>query len=231
MFAIIAAAGLASRLNGLKKQFLKINNKFVLEISVEKFILAGVLKIVVATKKEDVSFAKKILNRFKENVVFVEGASTRQKTVKKAFLKEYLNHKKTDLVLIHDAARPFFEIEKLKLLIKTAKLKKAACFCCKIVDTVKQIKNEKIKKTLNRNELVLSQTPQAFEINLYKKALELNEKQNKTVTDDCQLIENLNYSVTPIFCEKTNFKITVKEDLTYLDFLAKQQKEIFKCLE
>lgn len=221
MFAIVAAAGSALRLNGIKKQFLKINNKFVLEISVEKFILAGVLKIVVATKKEDIPLAKKILNKFKKNIIFVEGGNTRQETVKKAFLKEYLNHKKTDLVLIHDAARPFFEAAKLKILIETAKVKKAACFCCKVVDTVKQIKNGQIEKTLNRNNVVFSQTPQAFEIELYKKALDLNQQQKKMVTDDCQLVENLNHKITPIFCKKDNFKITTKEDLTYLTFLNK----------
>ena len=227
MFAIVAAAGSALRLNKIKKQFLKINGRFVLEICVEKFVLAGVLKIVVATKKEDVEFAKKILARFKKYIVFVEGADTRQKTVKKAFLAEYLNHEKTDLVLIHDAARPFFEVEKLKFLIKVAKIKKAACFCCRIVDTVKKLKNSEIEKTLNRDELVLAQTPQAFEIDLYKKALELNQKQKKYVTDDCQLIERLNHKIAPIFCEKTNFKITTMEDLTYLEFLTQHKKEIF----
>ncbi len=230
MFAIIAAAGESERFGGIKKQFLKIGKKFVLELSVEKLLLCGINKIAVATSKNDVITAKKILNKFDDGIVFLEGGKTRQETVKKAFLYCCKKFKNAKFVLIHDAARPFFEIKYLKKLIQAVKEKKAATLACPVYDTVKYAINNEIHHTLNRNNVVITQTPQAFSIDLYKKALALAENLKLKVTDDCGLIEQLNHKIALIISSKTNFKITTKEDFKYAEFLftTKEQK---LCLE
>ena len=224
MFAIIAAAGYGTRFGNIKKQFLKINDRFILNICVEKFIKCGILNIVVATAKEDMKLAAQILTKFKNNIKIVEGGMTRQETVKKAFLKHYKNYDKDDLVLVHDAVRPFFDIEKLKKLINTAKLKKAAILACPVFDTVKYAKNNQIINSLNRTKIFLSQTPQAFTIELYKKALDLSQNQNLNYTDDAELIEITKHPIEIVLSYKDNFKITTKQDLKYINFLM--QKEL-----
>ena len=227
-FAIVAAAGESQRFGGLKKQFLKICNKYILELSVEKLLLCGINIISVATSKSDIGTAKKILNRFKKNTIFLEGGKTRQETVKKSFLVCHEKFKNAKTVLIHDAARPFFDVETVKKLIETAKEKKAAALACPIYDTVKYVKDNIVKHTLNRDKIFVTQTPQAFSVKLYEKALKLTENLNITITDDSSLLEKINVKVSLVKSSTYNFKITTKEDLQYAEFLffKKEQKNV-----
>ena len=218
MFCIIAAAGNGNRF-GEKKQFLKIGKKYILELSVEKFISLKIAKIIIAVQKKDVKIAKKILAKYKKNVIFVEGKKTRQETVKVAFLSHYKNHSKDDIVLIHDAARPFFRKKYVTKLIETAKTTKAAILATPIVDTVKYIKNSQIEKTINRKNLLLSQTPQAFSIEIYKKAIENAQTENIICTDDCELVEKIGVKIDFIISSRSNFKITTKKDLELAKYL------------
>ena len=214
MFAIIAASG-----NGTK-----IAGKYILRLIAQKLISCQVENIVIATQLEDLAKCKKILKGLEKHICFSQGGVTRQETVKKAFLKFYENYDKTDIVLIHDAARPFFDINLTKTLIKTAKETKAAILAQPINDTVKKTNSLLVKTTLNRNQLFLAQTPQAFEINLFKQAILNNEKNEKFCTDDSQLVENLKFDVKIIPSFKTNFKITTKEDLKFAEFLILNEK-------
>ena len=223
MFAIIAASGNGTRF-GEKKQFLKIAGKYILRLIAQKLISCQVENIVIATQLEDLAKCKKILKGLEKHICFSQGGVTRQETVKKAFLKFYENYDKTDIVLIHDAARPFFDINLTKTLIKTAKETKAAILAQPINDTVKKTNSLLVKTTLNRNQLFLAQTPQAFEINLFKQAILNNEKNEKFCTDDSQLVENLKFDVKIIPSFKTNFKITTKEDLKFAEFLILNEK-------
>ena len=230
MFAIVAAAGKSQRFGGVKKQFLKIYKKYILELSVEKLLLCGVKVIAVATSKSDINTAKKILNKFKEKTIFLEGGKTRQETIKKSFLTCRKKFKYARTVLIHDAARPFFEVKYVKKLIETAKEKKAAILACPVYDTVKYVENNKIKHTLNRNKIFVAQTPQAFSTNLYEKALKLTENLNLKITDDSSLLEQINFKVSLVKSSAYNFKITTKDDLKYAEFLfLKEEQKI--CLE
>ena len=165
-----------------------------------------------------------ILEKFKGKVSFVEGGNSRQETVKNAFLSEYKETEKDDVFLVHDVARPFFEKEKLKELIETAKKSKAATLATPIFDTVKYIENHKIKHTIKREDLLLSQTPQAFSTKLYKKAIDFAEKENFICTDDCELVEKLNKEISFIVSSKNNFKITTKEDMLFAEYLMSLEK-------
>ncbi len=216
MFAIIAAAGDGVRLGNIKKQFLKINNEFIIKTCVEKLLSCNILKIVIAAQKKDFNEIKKILHNYEKNIVLVEGGQTRQQSIENAFLKEFKNHEKKDIVLIHDVARPFFSVEKTKELIKVARKTKAAILACPVYDTVKHAENLKINKTLKRENIFLAQTPQSFSIELYQKALKLNENLKRNCTDDCELIEKLNHEVEIVISSRKNFKITTKEDLKQL---------------
>lgn len=219
MFGIIAAAGYGKRFGCIKKQFLKINEKYVLELSVKKFFECGISKIIISTAKNDIKKAKEILKIYKKNIHFVEGGKSRQESVKNAFLFGLQIYKNEDIVLIHDAARPFFSKESLLNLIQTVKKTNAAILATKVIDTVKYSTNNQIKKTVDRKNLFLAQTPQAFSVNLYKKAIKNADEKNIVCTDDCELIENLNKKIEIVESSKENFKLTTKEDLRFAKFL------------
>lgn len=219
MFGIIAAAGLGNRFGKIKKQFIKIKEKYILELSVKKFLDCGITKIIISTTKNDIEKAKEILKNYQKNIHFVEGGQTRQESVKNAFFFGIKIYKNEDIVFIHDAARPFFDKEKLLELIQTVKKTDAAILATKVVDTVKFSTNHQIEKTINRQNLFLAQTPQAFSVKLYEKALKNAEKKELTCTDDSELVEKIKKEITILESSKKNFKITTKEDIKYAEFL------------
>lgn len=219
MFGIIAAAGLGNRFGKIKKQFIKIKEKYILELSVKKFLDCDITKIIISTTKNDIEKAKEILKNYQKNIHFVEGGQTRQESVKNAFFFGIKIYKNEDIVFIHDAARPFFDKEKLLELIQTVKKTDAAILATKVVDTVKFSTNHQIEKTINRQNLFLAQTPQAFSVKLYEKALKNAEKKELTCTDDSELVEKIKKEITILESSKKNFKITTKEDIKYAEFL------------
>lgn len=222
MFAIIAAAGQSRRMGKIKKQFLKLGEKYILEISIEKLLKCNIKNIVVATAEQDIKIATEITNKFKNYVNIVKGSNTRQATIKNAFLSYYKNQNDNDIVLIHDAARPFFNISDIIKLIELAKKEGAAILATPATDTVKYAENFKIEKTISRSNIYLAQTPQAFKINLYRKALaKANNKIN--YTDDASLIEQLNHKISIVESSKINIKITTKEDLYFAKFLIEKE--------
>jgi len=199
---IIAAAGSGSRF-GSKKQFEYLNNKLVIDYSVEFFGGLG-FKIVIATQKEDMDF---IQNRYSYALV-VEGASERFFSVYNGLKMVHSN-----FVLIHDAARPILSKDKVLELLETVYVKNAAILAVKCTDTLKYVEDNNIKFTVNREHLYCAQTPQAFNVKLLKKAYELAIKDNLTFTDEASLFEHYISSVAIVEGSRYNIKITTKEDL------------------
>ena len=91
-------------------------------------------------------------------------------------------------------------------------------------DTIKLVKDQKVQKTLNREEIALIQTPQAFDMQLYQRAIDFSKKNSKTFTDDCQLVEKLGVPVAVVENSKLNFKITNPLDLELATLLASKFK-------
>lgn len=218
--AIILAAGLGSRMNNIKKQFCEINGKIIIEFSVETFLKAGASEIVIAVNSSRLSDMQSF---FKTNskVKLVAGGKTRQHSAENAFL---VCSKTNSLVLIHDAARPFVQVEAVKKLIEIARKTKAATLASFATDTIKLVKDQKVQKTLNREEIALIQTPQAFDMQLYQRAIDFSKKNSKTFTDDCQLVEKLGVPVAVVENSKLNFKITNPIDLDLATLLASKFK-------
>ncbi len=222
MFAIIAAAGQSSRMGYVKKQFLRLGEKYILEISIEKLLKCNIQNIVVATAEKDIKTATEITKKFKNYVTIVKGSNTRHKTIKNAFLNYSKKQNDSDIVLIHDAARPFFNIADTIKLIELAKKEGAAILATPATDTVKYVENFKIEKTINRSNIYLAQTPQAFKINLYKKALAM-ENNYVNYTDDASILEHINHKIAIVESSKINIKITTKEDLYFAKFLIENE--------
>jgi len=212
---VIAAAGSGRRMGtSIHKQFLNIKNKPVLYYTVNAFEKnEKVDSIIIVTGKEDIDNCKDIVlsYSFKKVENIVEGGSERQFSVYNA-LKSL--DEDTDIVLIHDGARPFIMQEDINKVISSVKEYETGIMAVRSKDTIK-VADECgfVKETPDRNLLWNIQTPQGFKLNIIKEAYERAEKEGFLGTDDSSLVERMGIKVRLVEGHYTNIKITTKDDI------------------
>lgn len=217
---IIVAAGVGKRFGFPDKLFIEINNKPLFMLSVQTFENANVIDdIWIVTRKEAIEKMKEITQSFKIQKVkgIIEGGTQRQDSVYNA-LK--VLHKDTDIVLIHDAARPLVSKELIERVIDAINPEVDGVIpAIELTDTIKWIrKNNIIGGTFNRSILRAVQTPQAFWFKRILKAYEKAYEEGIYGTDDAFLIERYGGKVLAIKGDEKNIKITIKDDLEKLKF-------------
>lgn len=224
---IIAGAGRGKRIKGsivpnhTSKAFIKICGKELLYYSLDKFY-GKVSSIVIVLPVEDRDrWQEKLAKRYK-NIQVVEGGETRQDSVAAGL--RCLKNKK-GIVIIHDVARPFFSEEILSTVIEGAKKYGVCIPCIPVQDTIKEVEDGFIKKTLNREKLVQVQTPQAFKYSIliasYKKAY----RDKFFGSDDSVLTERIGHRVKVVPGSPENIKITYPLDIEIAKTLSKKWKK------
>ncbi len=220
---IIPASGTGTRFGGkTPKQFIRLgeSNREVLVYTIGKFhSMREVKEIVIATHKDFTTRVKKIVkaNNFHKVRSVVPGGKTRQTSVLNAL--KSLDCKKNDIILVHDAVRPFITRKKISEIIREMKHHNAVIPGLKISDTLKRVSNNNyIVATMPRDNTWRVQTPQAFKYGLLMKAYDKAIKDKFTGTDEASLIEHANYKVRIIEGERTNIKITTRDDLKVVDY-------------
>ena len=222
---IIPASGLGSRFGGkTPKQFLKLGKdkqaKEVLAYTIAKFhSIKRIDEIIIATHKNFIQKVRKIVkdNGFTKVKNVVPGGKTRQHSVYNALKR--LDCKKGDVIIVHDAVRPFITRKKIREIMNEMNHHNAVIPGLKINDTLKKVsKNNYIINTLSRDNTWRVQTPQAFKYGLLMKAYNIVIKDKFIGTDEASLIEHANRKVRIIEGERTNIKITTKEDLKVVDY-------------
>ena len=203
--AIIPAGGTSSRFGNKNKLLEKINGKEVIKYTVEAFEASDVDEIIICANKAIIEELNRV---FKESskVKIIEGGQTRQASVFNG-----LNACECDYVLIHDGARPMISTELVNRTIEMVKDKKALTVATKTVDTIKEVVDGRIIRTIDRSKLYNTQTPQAFEYNLIKQAHEKLYGQN--FTDDAGMLEELGQTVYILDGSYKNIKITTQNDI------------------
>lgn len=220
---IIVAAGAGKRFGGYK-QFQNLCGKDVYLWSLETFLkLKSVREIILVVPKHFVKLLSKKL-KTQKIVKVISGGKERVDSVRKA-VKSLASD--TEVVAIHDAARPLISKEIIEKAIVSAQKSGASIVAIPASDTIKFSDDGKfIKKTIPREKIFLAQTPQVFQRqllqNVYAKA-----KIDKKATDDSYLIEKLGVKVRIVEGKKENLKITTKDDLKYLEFCLKAKNDIF----
>lgn len=211
---VIAAAGSGRRMGGERnKILLPLEGRPMIAASLELFdSLEEVSEIVVVTRKEDLQKIEEIVEATVKNtpVQVVLGGETRQKSVYcglQAFNSE------PELALIHDGARPYIKGELVRQILQEAKKHGAAAVGVPVKDTIKQVQEGLVLKTLPREELWAVQTPQVFSYSLILKAHQQAESLGLQVTDDCSLLEKIGHPVRILPGDYENVKITTPEDL------------------
>lgn len=197
--AIVVASGVGSRANlGYNKVLYKMSNgKTVLENACQLFLLDEDCRKVIVVTSDDI---------FKhEKVVVVGGGAKRSDSVLNG-----LKAADSEYVLIHDGARPYLSKKALEDIKEAVVKTGAAILAHKCKDTVKKVINGKIVSTIDREEIYLAETPQAF---LLKDLLRANEMAaGKNVTDDASIMEMAGYEVSVVENLDNNPKLTLKAD-------------------
>ena len=224
---IIAAAGSAQRMCGIDKLLCKINCKEALLYSVEAFANAECTdKIVIVTAEEKLGTVRKLISGISVPIEVCVGADERQKSVLNGLA---LCDENSDCIMIHDAARPMITPELIDELYKRIIIEDnmAAALGVKVKDTIKCVDNDEIiASTPDRTTLRIAQTPQGFEANLYRLAINEAVKNGKDYTDDCQLVEAIGNRVYIVDSDYKNIKITTPEDLILAEIYLKERENV-----
>ncbi len=205
--AIIPAAGKGDRLQAAEpKQFLELKDRPMLAWSAAAVAAArGVEMVVVGVMERDVERTGRILEKWiTKPFKVVQGGSTRQETVRRCLLEA---GREFDLVVVHDAARPFVTRELAQKVMQAAEEKSAAAPAVQPGDTVK-LADGRTTGYLDREKIMLLQTPQAFEAGLIKEAHERAAGEGFLATDDTALVERTGKQVALVQGEESNIKIT-----------------------
>jgi 2-C-methyl-D-erythritol 4-phosphate cytidylyltransferase/2-C-methyl-D-erythritol 2,4-cyclodiphosphate synthase len=217
--AIIAAGGRGLRLGADRpKQFLEIGGRSILEMSVAALAASErITEIVIALPEDHLGAESAAISRaIQRPLSFVPGGARRQDSVANAFAK---TSPQADVILIHDAARPFVSRDVIGRAIDGARTYGAAIAAIAARDTIKQTIDgpsseggaRLIRATIPRETVFLAQTPQAFRRDILARALD--EGAGIDATDEAMLVERLGLPVHVVEGDQRNVKITTPEDL------------------
>ena len=232
------AAGLGTRMirgaadttGTSRKQFMLLDGSPILVHTVRKFAAcARVSEIIVALRRDDIEWVEELLAQEISGlrVKVVEGGNTRQESVVNAF---HALNPDTDLVAVHDAVRPFIDLDTINRALDEADATGAAIVGIVPVDTVKQVSSAqasgaKVRATISRERLVLAQTPQVFRREVLAKAFEAARADGFTGTDESSLVERLEqFQVGVVLGSERNIKITRPGDMELARLFLEQER-------
>lgn len=208
----------------INKQYLKLGGRPVLARTLELFEHHPAIKNIypILPADEIAYFKEKILPECQLTKLtgIIPGGKERQDSVRNGLQQLQLTGIKPDaVVLVHDGVRPLFNPVLIATLIETAVLKDGAVVGVPIKDTIKDVENERIVATLQRERLWQVQTPQAFRFDLLFRAYQKAAEDNFQGTDDASLVERLGVRPVMIEGDYRNLKITTPEDLAIAEAL------------
>lgn len=234
VIVIIPAAGLGTRMTtatksrqpARSKQFTELGGVPILLHTLRKFCgNSRVSEIYVALRKDEIRpfrgrLEKQASDLLSKKVELVEGGEHRQQSVANALAA--VSASADDVVLVHDAVRPFVTNEIIDEVIHGAEKYGAAIAGMPAVDTVKQVERTSegalITATLPRERLVMAQTPQGFRYNVIRKAFDEALADGFMGTDEASLVERSGHPVAVVMGSPRNIKITTPSDMELAEF-------------
>jgi len=232
---IVPAAGLGTRMGRSsaekmgtsRKQFMLLEGSPIMLHTVRKFLATGRFhEVAVAVRAEDLEWVGEMLAREfpAKRVRVVEGGNSRQQSVENALASLEPD---TELVAVHDAVRPFIDLETIHKVVDEASQTGAAIVGVVPVDTVKQVTRAtgkaRIRATLQRDRLVLAQTPQVFRYDLLVRAFQSARNDGFIGTDEASLVERLDVEITVVLGSDRNIKITKPTDMDLARLFLQEQ--------
>lgn len=229
-WAIIVAAGKSERFDDpLPKQFHEVAGRPLLSWTIEKFERASSIdKIAVVVSADyQLETTEKIIDPFgfHKAVKVVGGGESRQESVLKGLEALPVS---TIVVAIHDGVRALVTADDIDKVVNLAAAEKAAMLALPATDTLKKVKNHSIVETLDRKQIWLAQTPQAFEFELILEAHRKFADNPKGInaTDDASLVEALGVAVKVVEASSMNLKVTTATDLKYVGIVLGAKEHV-----
>ena len=214
--AIILAAGRGTRMKSeMNKQYLVLKGKPIIVHTLRVFQDSPFIDeiILVVNKNEREICQTKILDKYQYSKItkVIHGGDERQKSVLNGLMEIEEN---TEIVLIHDGARPLVTQDMIQRCVEGAKIFGAVSVGVPIKETIKIMTKDKfVSYTPIREDVWITQTPQAFKIDIIKNAHELAIEREIFGTDDAMLVEHMGHKVKMVEGDYENLKITTPEDL------------------
>lgn len=219
--AVIVAAGNASRMGGIDKVMAPLGGEPMILRSVRAFENCETVKeIVVVTRPDLISRITDICAGMRKVRAVVAGGADRPESVRNGL--SALSGK-VRLAAIHDGARPLISQEVIYRTIRAARDYGAAAPGIPVKDTVKTVSGGLVTETPDRSTLRAIQTPQVFDMDLLKGALEQARKAGATTTDDCSAVERLGMAVRIVEGDERNIKVTTPMDLVVAQLLLEEK--------
>ncbi len=210
---VIVAGGKGSRFGGYK-QTTTLNNKPIYQYSVDVFNNSDTIDIIYLVIPKDLfpKITKDLSNiHSSKSVILCEGGKTRSDSVYHAIKKIKEN---IDIVVIHDAVRPLIESKNILNVVNACKESDGAILAHPVSDTLKKVNENLVSFTIDRTNLWLAETPQAFNLKKLKSCYKkINKNDRNAFTDEASLMEHLGYKIQVLHNKTENIKITEKEDL------------------
>ncbi len=220
--AVIVAAGNASRMGGIDKVMAPLAGEPMIVRSVRAFENCdAVREIVIVTRPDLIARITDLCSGMGKVRAVVAGGADRPESVRNG-LSALSN--KVRLVAVHDGARPLISQEVIHRAIRAARDYGAAAPGVPVKDTVKTVSGGLVESTPDRSALQAIQTPQIFDIDLLKGALEQAKKTGATITDDCSAVERLGMAVRIVEGDERNIKVTTPMDLAVAQVLLEETK-------
>jgi len=213
--AIIAAAGAGTRMaSDRPKQFLLLAGTPVIFHTLKVFEQCDSIDevIVVLPAEESAGFLS-LAGKFgvRKLARVVPGGVTRADSVKRGLMA--IRSATAEIVAVHDGVRPFVTVEEIDATVAAAKADGAAILVAPVTDTIKQVADEAVVKTLDRGVLRRALTPQCFRYELLREAYNHADVNDPSLTDESALVEQLGKRVSIVEGSTRNIKITTAEDL------------------
>ncbi len=204
-----------------RKQFMLLEGAPILVHTVRKFVASPLVHdVVIAVREDDIEWVKDLLRNEGKTLLgslrVVAGGNSRQESVENALRSLDPD---TDLVAVHDAVRPFIDLDTIRRVVEEAANTGAAIVGIVPVDTVKQVSGAqaggaKVRSTISRERLVLAQTPQVFRRDILARAFESARVDNFIGTDESSLVERLDdVEISVVLGSDRNIKITRPGDM------------------
>jgi 2-C-methyl-D-erythritol 4-phosphate cytidylyltransferase len=230
--AIIPAAGLGTRMGADQpKQFLELDGLPLILFTLRRLAACpAITDFFIATRAEDVMFLEDRVSKagLGRPARVVHGGDTRQQSVANALAQV---DPSTEIVLVHDAVRPFVTREQIERIIAEARARGAVILGVPAIDTVKEVKRASLPEdvalisgTIPRERIVLAQTPQAFSYALLRDAFRKAQQDDVSGSDEAVLVERLGHEVFVVLGSERNIKITRPADMDLARFYLEQER-------
>ncbi|MGK9044078.1 2-C-methyl-D-erythritol 4-phosphate cytidylyltransferase [Mammaliicoccus vitulinus] len=218
---IIPAAGQGKRMGTeMNKLFLEIDGETIIRRTVAVFQeIEKCEQIFIAAHPNEVHLMEEHLKDFSKVAGVIPGGEERQHSINEV-LKVLID---TEVVMVHDGARPFITHEKINQLYQETLKNNAVILAVQAKDTIKKVVDGVVEETYDRANMFQVQTPQSFSRNVILQAYHLAEKDEFVGTDDASLVERAGYKVHITNGDYDNIKITTHEDLIIADSILERR--------